>query len=260
MGGKLFLALQLEVAHHFIERCAGERTRRSEPPATYGATKTPKMLLLNPYQLPAHGRLCRCTPTSTRLLSGDETFWFAINGSFRSGVLPDCSRKPYPVWACRKMHKKMHKKMGEVYMRQFWMVCRTSYIHGKVLFVRTADFGGLVGSERNRFKWWSRFVRLEAVSIAQYQGRIQHSVARSSRGGSPCPTRLPVSHPITGEFIPSLASGRISQGSKSATKYCYRSPIASTVHCVLISNTSACQTISSFTSRVESWNLRISRI
>src|ERR1035437_6611747 len=169
MGGKLFLALQLEVAHHFIERCAGERTRRSEPPATYGATKTPKMLLLNPYQLPAHGRLCRCTPTSTRLLSGDETFWFAINGSFRSGVLPDCSRKPYPVWACRKMHKKMHKKMGEVYMRQFWMVCRTSYIHGKVLFVRTADFGGLVGSERNRFKWWSRFVRLEAVSIAQYQ-------------------------------------------------------------------------------------------
>ena len=103
MGGKLFLALQLEVAHHFIERCAGERTRRSEPPATYGATKTPKMLLLNPYQLPAHGRLCRCAPTSTRLLSGDETFWFAINGSFRSGVLPDCSRN---LWAQRKMRKR----------------------------------------------------------------------------------------------------------------------------------------------------------
>ena len=50
MQCKLFVALQLEVAHHFIERCAGERTRRLEPPATFGATKTPKTLLLNPVQ------------------------------------------------------------------------------------------------------------------------------------------------------------------------------------------------------------------
>jgi hypothetical protein len=96
MECKRFVALQLEVAHHFIERCAGGRTRRFEPPATFGATKTPKTLLLNPYHLPAHGRLCRCAPTSARLLSRDETFWFAINGSFRSGELPDCNRKPSP--------------------------------------------------------------------------------------------------------------------------------------------------------------------
>jgi hypothetical protein len=81
MGCKLFIALQLEVAHHFIERCAGGRTRRFEPPATLGATKTPKTLFLNPYQLTSHGRLCRCTPTSTCLFSRDEAFWFAINGS-----------------------------------------------------------------------------------------------------------------------------------------------------------------------------------
>jgi len=56
MQCKLFVALQLKVAHHFIERCPGERTRRFEPPATFGATKTSKTLLLNPYQLPAHGR------------------------------------------------------------------------------------------------------------------------------------------------------------------------------------------------------------
>jgi hypothetical protein len=31
--------------------------RGFEPPATFGATKTPKTLLLNPYQLPVHGRL-----------------------------------------------------------------------------------------------------------------------------------------------------------------------------------------------------------
>jgi hypothetical protein len=96
MGCKLFVALQLEVAHHFIERCAGGPTGRFEAPATLGATKTPKTLLLNPHQLPAHGRLRRCAPTSNRLLSRDEAFWFAINGSFRGGVLPDCSRKTSP--------------------------------------------------------------------------------------------------------------------------------------------------------------------
>jgi hypothetical protein len=78
--GKLFVALQLEVAHHLIERCAGERTGSLEPPVTLGATETPKTLFLNPYQLPAHGLLCRCAPTlsdrmpSTRLPSRDETF------------------------------------------------------------------------------------------------------------------------------------------------------------------------------------------
>jgi hypothetical protein len=90
MGCKLFVALQLEVAHHFVERLAGGRTTGFEPPATFRATKTPKTHFINPYQLPAHGRLCRGAPTSTRLLSRDETFWFAIDGSFRSGVLPAC--------------------------------------------------------------------------------------------------------------------------------------------------------------------------
>jgi hypothetical protein len=55
MGSKLFIALGLEVAHHFTERHAGRRSRSLEPPETLGATKAPKMLLLNPYQLPAHG-------------------------------------------------------------------------------------------------------------------------------------------------------------------------------------------------------------
>jgi hypothetical protein len=48
MGYKLFVALQLEVAHHFIERLAGGRTGGFEPPATFGATKTLKTLFLNP--------------------------------------------------------------------------------------------------------------------------------------------------------------------------------------------------------------------
>jgi hypothetical protein len=90
MGYKLFIALQLEVAHHLIERFAGGRTSGLEPPATLGATKTLKMLFLNPYQVPAHCRLGRGAPTSTPLLSRDETFPFAIAGPFRSGILPDC--------------------------------------------------------------------------------------------------------------------------------------------------------------------------
>ena len=54
MGCKLFVALRLDIAHHFSERRAGRRARGFEPPATFGATKTPKTRLLNPHQLPAH--------------------------------------------------------------------------------------------------------------------------------------------------------------------------------------------------------------
>jgi hypothetical protein len=96
MGCKLFVALQLEVAHHFIERCAGGRTRRLEPPATFGATESPKTRLLNPYQLPAHGRLCLCAPTNTRLLSREETFWFAINASFRKRRTARLQQRTFP--------------------------------------------------------------------------------------------------------------------------------------------------------------------
>jgi hypothetical protein len=55
MGCKLFVALRLEVVHHFVEGVARRCSRRFEPPVTFGTTKTPKTLLLNPHQLPAHG-------------------------------------------------------------------------------------------------------------------------------------------------------------------------------------------------------------
>jgi len=86
MGFKLLVALRLEDAHHFTERCAGRRSRSFEAPATFGATKTSKTLLLNPYELPAHGEpilqvpiwmVCRASYGSgravKRLISG---FWF----------------------------------------------------------------------------------------------------------------------------------------------------------------------------------------
>ena len=52
---KFFVALRLEVAHHFSERFTGGHGRSSEPPPAFGATETSKTLLLNPYQLPGHG-------------------------------------------------------------------------------------------------------------------------------------------------------------------------------------------------------------
>jgi len=121
MQCKLFVALQLEVAHHFIEGCAAGRSGRHEPPATLGATKTSETLLLNPYQLPPHGILCRCTSMwsdrlfSTRMLSRDET------SSFRRGALPE-NRLPVLAW------RKIHKVMGEAYTRQFgWSVGHPTY-------------------------------------------------------------------------------------------------------------------------------------
>ncbi len=55
MRCKLLVALQLKVPHHFIERVARGRAGRIEDPGAFGATKTPKTLLFNPYQLPIHG-------------------------------------------------------------------------------------------------------------------------------------------------------------------------------------------------------------
>lgn len=57
VGGKFFVTLQLEIAYHLAERCAGGHIGRLEPPAAFGATETVKTLLLDPYQLPAHGCL-----------------------------------------------------------------------------------------------------------------------------------------------------------------------------------------------------------
>jgi hypothetical protein len=74
MGCKLFVTLQLEVAHHVIERCAGGSISRFKTPATFGATKTPKKRLLNPYQLSAHGRLCRCASQHPLPIIGTKRF------------------------------------------------------------------------------------------------------------------------------------------------------------------------------------------
>jgi len=125
MGSKLFVELPPDVELHFLERCVGGRIRKFEPPATFGATKPPKTRLLDPYHLPPHGRLGRSAPTSTRLLSRDETCSFAINGSFDRRVLPDCSRKPSPSLGWRTIDR----SLGKVNMCKFgWSVGRPTYM------------------------------------------------------------------------------------------------------------------------------------
>jgi hypothetical protein len=131
MQCKLLVALQLEVVHHFIERCAGGRTSRVEPPATFRATKTAKTLLFNPHQFPAHDRLCRCAPSPSGPMA-----WYALavkgrnilvrhNVSFGSGVLPDGSRNR---WSQRKMCRSNERSLHV----PIWIVCWASYRLGRV--------------------------------------------------------------------------------------------------------------------------------
>jgi hypothetical protein len=54
MGWKLFVALQLDVPHHFIKGIAGGRARRVEQPSAFGATVTPKTASVDPYKLARH--------------------------------------------------------------------------------------------------------------------------------------------------------------------------------------------------------------
>jgi len=86
MGAKFLVPQQLEAAKHFIEGRAGGGSRKFEPPAAFGATKTPKTLPIDPYHLPAHGRLWRCETMSSRLLRRNEAFRSAINASSRGGT------------------------------------------------------------------------------------------------------------------------------------------------------------------------------
>jgi hypothetical protein len=125
MQCKLFVALQLEVVHHFIERCAGGSTRRFKPPATVGAAKTPKTQLFNPHQLPAHGRLCRRAPTLSNCMRGTHVPSRYETFSFRSGVLPDCRKSRHPIRAWQKMRK----GTGGVYMHHCgWSVGHPTYM------------------------------------------------------------------------------------------------------------------------------------
>jgi hypothetical protein len=54
MGCKLFVALQLEVPHHFIKRFTRGPGRRIKPPAAFRASKTVKAPFFDPYKLARH--------------------------------------------------------------------------------------------------------------------------------------------------------------------------------------------------------------
>jgi len=54
MGCKLFVALQLEVPHHFIETFTRGHRRRIKPPGAFRASKTTKALFFDPYNIAGH--------------------------------------------------------------------------------------------------------------------------------------------------------------------------------------------------------------
>jgi len=95
MQCELSVALQLEALHHFIERFASGSARRLEDPGAFGAAKTPKTLVFNPYQLPIHGRSVaapqRClTACPVRACGQGRSVLLSC------GVLPDSGSKPPP--------------------------------------------------------------------------------------------------------------------------------------------------------------------
>ena len=57
MGGKLLVALELKVLHHFIERVTRGRSRRFKPPGAFGATKTMKTAFFDPDELASRSHL-----------------------------------------------------------------------------------------------------------------------------------------------------------------------------------------------------------
>ena len=64
MQRELFVSLQLEVPHHFIERLAGRWVSSVEDPGALGTAKTSKLSSLNPYQLTAHVGLISPLPSA----------------------------------------------------------------------------------------------------------------------------------------------------------------------------------------------------
>jgi hypothetical protein len=54
MRGKLSIALQLEVPHHFVKGFASGRAGRLEHPGTFGATKPSKTPSVDPYKAAGH--------------------------------------------------------------------------------------------------------------------------------------------------------------------------------------------------------------
>ena len=73
---------------------------------------------------------------SARLLSGDETFWFAITTPLAAAYCLIAVENRHPVWAWQKMRKERAMLHAPI-----WMVCSASYIHGRFWFVRSPDFG-----------------------------------------------------------------------------------------------------------------------
>jgi hypothetical protein len=88
------------------------------------------------------------------------------------------------------------------------MVCRADYTSIEDFVIAARRVSGIRSKRRNRLTVGSGLVHLEAVSIAQYQGRILRSLYKSSkRFHHALRESCPVLCSMTGEFIPQLEGG-----------------------------------------------------
>lgn len=180
MGRKLFVALQLEDAHHFVEGSAGERTRRLESPPAFGAPKTTEMRIFNPYELPAHDP-CRCATTlSDHKLSAACRLGRIVLLS--QGGAPDCGRELSAVrW--RKMYRGTESTLANLDGLSGILHTRKILVYAQADLTASLEAGDSLNCW---FQVWCVLKRSELLSI---RACIQRSVIRSTKG-SPCPQRI----------------------------------------------------------------------
>ena len=145
------------------------------------------------------------------------------------------------------------------------MVCWAAHIPR---FLSVRQLRGLPCKVAESLQRWVTFRASRGLRVAAVRPNVRYPTEALclypvQSSAYPRIGRVPVSHTTTGRFIVpasgrffgsrswragtykscSLASGRMPQESQSATKYFYRSPIASSTCCALTSNMSVCQTI-----------------
>jgi transposase-like protein len=81
IGCEIFIALQLVVLLHFIQRFAGGWSRRIEHPCAFGAAPAPKTLFFDPYQFAEH-RLPSTSRDVVRLCPPLKLFDPAADGTY----------------------------------------------------------------------------------------------------------------------------------------------------------------------------------
>jgi hypothetical protein len=150
MRGKLLVALQLEVLHHFIERFTRGRSRRLKPPGAFRASKTVKAPFFDPYNLGGQ------SPYSS---------WFVTVVFFSALGLVDVNTRTLLLKECRSRAN----------------VARAAAIPLIAFFLAAYSVQGSLDESRFAALWWPNFTGVVVIG----QG-VKMDKARSCRPDTIC--------------------------------------------------------------------------